>query len=116
MKRLFGVLVLFFAIVCFSSCGGGSNASKAAQHPYAGTFTIGNGISFELKSDSTAVIHFDDVVYDSSWKIVKENDVEFVNIEFNGDQSYYYLKDGKLYRSRMEMDRDRLGSEVTYQD
>lgn len=116
MKRLFGVLLLFSAIVCFSSCGGGSNASKAAQHPYAGTFTIGNGISFELKSDSTAVIHFDDVVYDSSWKIVKEDDVEFVNIEFNGDQSYYYLKDGKLYRSRMEMDRDRLGSEVTYQD
>lgn len=110
MKRLFGVLVLFSAIVCFSSCGG-SSTSKAAQHSYAGTFTIGNGISFELKSDSTAVIHFDDVVYDSSWKIVKEDDVEFVNIEFNGDQSYYYLKDGKLYRSRMEMDRDRLGSE-----
>ena len=54
--------------------------------------------------------------YESSWKIMKDGNGEYANIEFNGDQSYYYLKNGKIYRSHMEMDRDRIGSKVTYQD
>lgn len=117
MKRLFGIIVLFSAIICFSSCGGNYKTSKAASHPYNGTFTIKEGITFTLNEDSTTYIDFGDGVdYKGMWEIVHEDGEEWANIEFSGNKQYYYLKNGKLYRSHMEMDFDKLGSEVTYQD
>ena len=38
----------------------------------------------------------------------------YANIEFAGYQNYYYLKNGKLYRSIREMNHDALGEEVKY--
>lgn len=116
MKRFFGIIFIFTAVLCLTSCGGGKS-DNSFSHPFAGKFSIDNGISFELNDDSTAVIHFDNGTdYESSWKIMKDGNGEYANIEFNGDQSYYYLKNGKIYRSHMEMDHDRIGSKVTYQD
>ncbi len=45
----------------------------------------------------------------------KDENLEYANIEFAGNQEYYYLRNGKLYRSEREMRHDTMGVEVKYQ-
>ena len=83
------------------------------EHDFVGIFTTANGIKFELRPDSTSIITFkDSMIYESSWKISKDrNNETYANIEFAGYQNYYYLKNGKLYRSIREMNHDALGDD-----
>ena len=114
MKRLLKALLVICTLVLFS-CGGGSSSSP--KHPYAGTFTTQDRIKFELKNDSTALISFPNgKTYDSTWKIVKNDDQEWVNIEFLGNQEYFYLQENNIYHSRRDMDHKHLPNKVTYQD
>ncbi len=45
-----------------------------------------------------------------------EDGLEYANIEFGGYQKYYYLKQGKLYRSEREMRHDVMGVKVRYEE
>lgn len=118
MKKLI-LATLMVAFVFLYSCNNTSSTNKSAEpHPFAGTFTTPEGFLFELRTDSTTYITFSDsVTYEGTWKIRKAKDnSEFANIEFAGIQEFYYLKDGKLYRSEREMRHDAFGTKVTYQN
>lgn len=106
---IIGMLVVTALLV---SCAGG----ESSKHDFAGTFITPNGIRFELRADSTALITLSDTMtYESSWKTGKDRNGEtYANIEFTGNLEYYYLKDGKLYRSVREMNHDALGEKVKY--
>ena len=109
MNRILGIAA-FLAVVLLASCG-----ENKQNHPYEGTFTA-SGIMFVLNPDSTTRIIFNDSVsYEGRWTPTRADDgLEFANIEFGGYQKYYYLKDGKLYRSEREMRHDVMGVEVRY--
>lgn len=112
MKKLFGI-ILVVSVIALCGC---SNSSKT-NHAYAGKFMTEDSIRFELNGDSTTLLIFPDgTTYNSKWKIVENGDDEWVNIEFAGNQAYYYLKNGKIYRSRRQMDNDSMGLTVTYED
>ena len=115
MKKLFELFSVCYLLGLLISCV--NEGQNIFTHPYVGTFSVNEGITFTLNNDSTTYIDFGDGVnYESTWEIVKEDGEEWANIEFSGNNQYYYLKNGKLYRSRMEMDYDKYGSKVTYQD
>ena len=42
------------------------------------------------------------------------DNLEYATIEFAGYPAYYFLKDGKLYRSEREMRNDVLGRRINY--
>lgn len=106
--------MLMIALSFLYSC---SNSAESTHSSYAGTFFTEDGVKFELRADSTTFITFSDsVTYEGTWKPCKaEDNLEYANIEFGGYQEYYYLKDGKLYRSEREMRHDALGTKVNYQ-
>lgn len=108
MKRFLYILPALLLLV---SCG-------KKQHAYEGTFTTETGYTFQLRPDSTVLITLpDSSKYDSRWKILKTDSLEWVNIEFGADQEYYYLYDGVLYRSERAMRaKSMMGDKVTYQD
>ena len=105
------IIGILLGILLLTGC---DNNEK--EHDFVGIFTTANGIKFELRPDSTSIIIFkDSMIYESSWKISKDrNNETYANIEFAGYQNYYYLKNGKLYRSIREMNHDALGEEVKY--
>lgn len=94
------IIGILLGILLLTGC---DNNEK--EHDFVGIFTTANGIKFELRPDSTSIITFkDSMIYESSWKISKDrNNETYANIEFAGYQNYYYLKNGKLYRSIREM-------------
>lgn len=102
---------MLMAIVVLIGCSGNEKS-----HEFAGTFITANGIRFELHPDSTSLITFNDsLTYESSWKTGKDRKGEaYASIEFAGYSNYYYLKNGKLYRSVREMNHDVLGEAVKY--
>ena len=81
-----------------------------------GTFFTEEGVRFELKADSTTLIQFNDsLTYEGTWQVCKSADnLEYATIEFAGYPAYYFLKDGKLYRSEREMRNDVLGRRINY--
>lgn len=93
-----------------------SNTKTESVHSFPGTFITENGMRFELRTDSTTLISFSEsVTYEGTWKPCKDIDgMEYANIEFGGNQEYYYLKDEKLYRSAREMYHDAFGTKVKY--
>ncbi len=109
MNRILGIAT-FLTVVLLASCG-----ENKQNHPYEGTFTA-SGITFVLKPDSTTHITFNDsITYEGKWMPARASDgMEFVNIEFGGYKKYYYLKNGKLYRSEREMRHDVMGVKVQY--
>lgn len=119
MKKLI-LATLMIAFVFLYSCNNSGNSNSSSEpHPFAGAFTTPEGFQFELRADSTTYITFSDsVTYEGTWKIRKDDkdSSEFANIEFAGIQEFYYLKDGKLYRSEREMRHDAFGTKVTYQN
>lgn len=110
---VYSLVIVVLGLGVFTAC-----SESNAPHPFAGTFLTENGIRFELKADSTTFIQFNDsVTYESTWMINRSGDnLEYATIEFAGYPTYYFLKDGKLYRSEREMRHDALGIKVKYQD
>lgn len=114
MKIIIWAILIIMAFVFLYSCG---NSSE--PHPrFDGIFITENGTSFELRADSTTLIKFSDsVTYKGTWTVRADaEETEFVNIEFGGYKEYFYLKDGKLYRSEREMRHSAFGTKVKYQD
>ena len=109
-KVIFAISVLAVTAV---SC---SNGVK--NHPYVGKFVTETGTVFELREDSTTCIQFaDSLQYEGKWTFHNSGDtLEYANIEFAGYPAYYYLKDGKLYRSKREMFSQKLGEKISYID
>lgn len=97
--------------VMTASCTNG-----AKEHPYAGKFVTETGTTFELREDSTTCIQFtDSLQYEGKWTFHRSGDtLEYANIEFAGYPQYYYLKDGKLYRSKRDMLSGKLGEKINY--
>lgn len=115
MKRFFSMLVLATFLSVLFSC----TQNKAVRSSYVGTFVDEFGVKYELHSDSTTLITFNDsVTYNSTWSFNRSEDgsTEFVNLEFAGNQRYFYLKDGKLYRSERELRHDAYGTKIKYLD
>lgn len=113
MKRtVWTILAMVSVFLC--SCG----SNEKPTHSFCGTFVTADGVKFELRADSTTLITFSDsVTYEGTWKSCKTEDHwEYANIEFGGCQEYYYLNEGKLYRSEREMCHNVLGTEVKYQE
>jgi len=116
MKRFLVYILLPVLGGIFFSCNGNKTTMK---HDYAGTFVSEDSVTFVLREDSTTSITFPGQAasYESSWSIVTDVDgVQWANIEFGGNQRYYYLKDGLLYRSERNMRHDFMGVKVKYID
>ncbi len=118
MKRSIWFVLMIGCLSALYSCGnmGSGNSSNEKSHPFVGTFITETGIQFELREDSTSLIIFSDsLTYESTWEPCKSTDNwEYANIEFAGNQKYYYLRNGKLYRSEREMRHDAMGVKVRY--
>lgn len=110
MKRFIYSSMLLMGICVLVACTG-----KAVAIPLAALFTE-EGVRFELKADSTTLIQFNDsLTYEGTWQVCKSADnLEYATIEFAGYPAYYFLKDGKLYRSEREMRNDVLGRRINY--
>jgi hypothetical protein len=111
MKRIIYSQVWIFVICLLSACSG---STKHDFQSYVGTFKDGQGVLYELHADSTTLITFSDsITYEGTWAMNTSEDGEwqYVNIEFGGYQRYYYVKDGKIYRSERELRHDAFGSE-----
>ncbi len=113
MKHIFLVTLLIVLIHLF-----GCNHVNNINNEYIGTFITESGVKFELRPDSTATIYFDDTLkYDVIWRPqIAKDSLKYANIEFAGYTTYYYLRNGKLYRSSMQMRNDYCGEKVTYKD
>ena len=111
MKRFIYSSMLLMGICVLVACTG-----KSSSHPFGGTFFTEEGVRFELKADSTTLIQFNDsLTYEGTWQVSKSADnLEYATIEFAGYPAYYFLKDGKLYRSEREMRNDVLGRRINY--
>ncbi len=111
MKRFIYSSMLLMGICVLVACTG-----KSSSHPFGGTFFTEEGVRFELKADSTTLIRFNDsLTYEGTWQVCKSADnLEYATIEFAGYPAYYFLKDGKLYRSEREMRNDVLGRRINY--
>lgn len=111
MKRFIYSSMLLMGICVLVACTG-----KSSSHPFGGTFFTEEGVRFELKADSTTLIQFNDsLTYERTWQVCKSADnLEYATIEFAGYPAYYFLKDGKLYRSEREMRNDVLGRRINY--
>lgn len=112
MKAVQSILLIFFCLQFFSC------RQATPPHGYAGIFHTEDSIRFELREDSVALIVFpNQVTYESSWSINSSDaSYEFVNIEFAGNRSYYFLKGDMLYRSEREMRHRIVGSRVYYKE
>lgn len=97
----------------FYACG------NSSSHSFQGTFVSDTGMKVELRADSTTYIQFrDSSIYEGTWAAYEQADADssYATIEFAGKKSYFYLKDGKLYRSKREMDKGILGIKIEYQE
>lgn len=112
MKTFVYPLIILASISMLVACGG-----EGKPHPFDGTFFTEEGVRFELRADSTTLIQFSDsLTYEGTWQSCKSADnLEYATIEFAGYPAYYFLKDGKLYRSEREMRNDVLGRRINYQ-
>lgn len=113
-KHLLAPLGIALGCICLS-CGKGN---ISYSHDYKGTFITKDSVKFELYDDSSTCITFpNQLTYKSVWKVVKDRDgMEWVNIEFGGNQNHYYLKDGFLYRSERNMRHEFWGAKIMYLD
>lgn len=110
MKRILFVLTLLVSLACLSSC------QKKTAHPFQGRFVTETGIKFDLRTDSTTMIQYDDSSsYEGTWRAHNQGDtLIFATIEFAGYFNYYYLRNERLYRDERNMLRQALGEEVKY--
>ena len=117
MKRFIYSSMLLMGICVLVACTG-----KSSSHPFGGTFFTEEGVRFELKADSTTLIQFNDsLTYEGTWQVSglpdrHEPTIELVVADIGAQMAwtYYFLKDGKLYRSEREMRNDVLGRRINY--
>lgn len=113
MKRL-AMLVCLVAALVFSACGG----NDRTDHKFAGSFTDEFGNKFVLNDDYTGTLQFDktDKVQTIKWYDGEDHKRPYATIEWNGDPTYYYLRDGALYRTQDEMNQGRCAVKIEYDD
>ena len=100
IKSFFILFCLTLALV-FSACGGSSKHDK-----------------FVLNEDYTGTIQFagNDKQDSITWSDGPNHQSPFATIKYNGDPSYYYLRDGKLYRHEEDMDHGKCSINITYDE
>lgn len=113
MKR-FILFFCFAASLLLCACGGG----KRSDNKFAGTFTDEFKNKFELKEDHTGTIQFDGNKDKDSitWSDGDDHKRPFATIKYNGDPTYYFLRDGALYRHQEDMDNGRCAIKITYDE
>jgi len=113
MKRF--VLFLSLALtLLFTACGG----SKHDSNKFAGSFTDEFNNKFVLNEDYTGTIQFagNDKVEQITWSDGTDHKRPYATIKWNGDPSYYFLRDGALYRYEKDMDEGRAAIKITYNE
>ena len=92
------------------------SCSKGGHDGFVGKFTDEFNNKFELREDHTATIQF--VGTDPIETRWSDNDgtSTFAMIEFNGNASYYFLRDNQLYRHRDNMQSGTMGIKITWDD
>ena len=107
MKKLFKLSATLVVIAAtMMSCGGGSNSSN---NEFVGKYEDEFGNKFELRDDHTATIQFagQDNVNETMWGNGPGEDSPFATISYNSNSSYYFMRDGHLYRYREDMNEGR---------
>ena len=114
IKSFFILFCLTLALV-FSACGG---SSKHDNSKFAGSFTDEFNNKFVLNEDYTGTIQFagNDKQDSITWSDGPNHHSPFATIKYNGDPSYYYLRDGKLYRHEEDMDHGKCSVNITYDE
>lgn len=102
------------AIFVFAACGG----SKHNPNKFAGSFTDEFNNKFVLNEDYSGTLQCDgiDKIDTISWSDGPDHKRPFATIKYNGDPSYYYLRDGMLYRHEEDMDHGRCAIKITYDE
>lgn len=111
MKKLYSLFIIGL-LLAVTAC------SDKSAHKFAGTFEDEFGNRFELRSDYTATIQFagnQDAV-ETQWSDGEDHQRPFATIRYNGDPTYYYLRDGQLYRRKEDMNNGRCAIHITYKD
>jgi len=107
-RKLLGFLLSGVAVltIMLSACTGSSNDGK-----FAGKYEDEFGNKFELRDDYTATIQFagQETVNETRWFDGPEHNSPFATIEYNGNLSYYFMRDGFLYRHRDDMEKGSNG-------
>ena len=113
MKRILGYACMLAVMILFS-CSGGNNEA----HKFAGSFEDEFHNKFVLNEDYTATIQFagNSDIIETEWRDGVNHDSPYATIRFNGDPSYYYLRDGNLYRHFEDMTNGRCAIKITYDD
>lgn len=113
MKRFVSLLIVAVVTVAFTACGDGKQRDNVK---FAGTFTDEFNNTFVLNDDYTGTIHFDGVdrVDTILWSDGQDHKRPFATIRYNGDPTYYYLRDGALYRHEEDMDNGRCAIRIEY--
>lgn len=111
MKKIITCLCLGMVLL-LGACGG----SKHDNSKFAGSFTDEFGNKFVLNEDYTGTLQMDksDKVDSIKWFDGTDHKRAFVTITYNGDPTYYYLRDGKLYRHEEDMDNGSCAINITY--
>ena len=113
MKKFFQLALVLTLAIFVASCGG-----KKAQdnNKFAGSFTDEFHNEFTLNDDHTATIKFagEDSAFHTKWSDGTNHDQPYATIQFNGDPTYYYLRDGKLYRHQEDMEKGTCAIKITY--
>lgn len=114
MKRFITYFCLASALVLAAACGG----SKHDTTKFAGSFTDEFGNKFVLNEDYTGTLQMDksDKVDSIKWFDGTDHKRPYATITYNGDPTYYYLRDGKLYRHEQDMDNGTCAIEISYDD
>jgi|LAHS01.1.fsa_nt_gb hypothetical protein len=112
MKKILGILLVVTTLLA-ASCGG----SKHEEGKFAGKFTDEFENKFELNDDYTGTIQFagNSKVEKITWSDGEDHKSPFATIMYNGDPTYYYLRDGKLYRHEEDMDHGEPAIDIKYE-
>ena len=115
-RNIAKLLLIAACSVCIYSCGSG-NKGAGKENSCVGVFTDEFGNRFELREDYTASIVFagNDKTNNTKWRDGENHDSPFATIEYNGDPSYYFLRDGFLYRHREDMEKGRCAIKIAYE-
>ena len=112
MKRFICFPLLVVTLYLLSSCTG---QTEHTFQSYVGVFEDEQGVLYELKADSTTLLTFpDSITYEGTWSMNTSEDGKwsYINIEFGGNLKYYYVMNGKIYRSERELRHDAFGSKL----
>jgi len=109
---LFGAALLSAALL-LTGC---NSKPKGTVGNFKGEFVSAFGDRFVLHDDYTTEIQFDkqDTVFHTSWTDGPAHDRAYATVEFNGNDSYFFVRDGKLYYHRADMEHGRNGVDIRY--